>query len=94
VAQADLQLITHHYHCERGVEIPVTNILTDGESAVVLWVEGRQISLRQETSASGTRYAWPSDGAGYVWWTRGPEATLYWKEDGVELPLLICNESS
>jgi membrane-bound inhibitor of C-type lysozyme len=32
-------------------------------------------------------------GAGYVWWTKGPEATLYWKEGGGEVPLLTCSEA-
>ena len=40
-------------------------------------------------SASGARYVWPSDGSGYVWWTKGDTATLSWHdgESGTEQPL-------
>ena len=63
------------------------------EQVAVIHVEGSQITLYNESAASGARYAWPSDGAGYVWWTKGPEATLYWKEGGGEAPLLTCAEA-
>ena len=88
-AQAELQMITARYLCERSVEVPVTYVNADDQSVVTLTVEGRQISLYQEEAASGARYGWPSDGSNYVWWTKGREATLYWKnETGVETPIL------
>jgi membrane-bound inhibitor of C-type lysozyme len=71
--------MTATYSCERGVEIPVSYI-NSGESpgVAVLYVEGRMISLVAGESASGVRYAWPSDGSGYVWWTKGDTAMLSW----------------
>ena len=52
-----------------------------------------QIALLTEPSGSGARYGWPSDGAGYVWWTKGPEAMLLWREAGTESELLTrCRE--
>ena len=89
-AQAEIDLVTQRYTCERGVEIPVAYVRAEGSTVVVLTVEGRQIALYQDISASGTRYAWPSDGAGYVWWTKGDGATLLWKDGaaGTETVLL------
>jgi membrane-bound inhibitor of C-type lysozyme len=77
-ASAEIEVATSTYRCERGVAIPVTYVNADGGSAVVLNVEGRQITLIQAEAASGARYAWPSDGSGYVWWNKGDTATLSW----------------
>lgn len=68
------------YLCDRGVEVPVAYVNAAEGSAAVLHVEGRLITLLNEPAASGARYAWPSDGAGYVWWTKGDTATLYWHD--------------
>ena len=68
------------FRCERGVEIPVTFVIAADGSVAVLTVEGRQIALPQAVSGSGARYAWPSDGSGYVFWTKGDEATLSWAD--------------
>lgn len=68
------------YLCDRGVEVPVAYVNSAEGSAAVLHVEGRLISLLNEPAASGARYAWPSDGSGYVWWTKGDSATLYWRD--------------
>ncbi len=89
-AHADQQLVTARYLCERGVEVPVAYVNADGASVAVLTVEGRQIALQQEVSASGARYGWPSDGSNYVWWSKGDSATLLWKDGaaGTETPLL------
>jgi len=88
-AQAELQMITARYVCERGVEVPVTYVAADDQSVVTLTVEGRQISLYSEVAASGARYGWPSDGSNYVWLNKGAEATLYWKDEtGAETPIL------
>ncbi len=88
-AQAELQMITARYLCERGVEVPVAYVNADGEAVVTLTVEGSQISLYQERSASGARYGWPSDGSNYVWWSKGDTAVLYWKDaTGAETPIL------
>ena len=44
----------------------------------MIHVENRQITLTRSRSASGVRYAWPGDGSGYIWWTKGDDATLLW----------------
>lgn len=92
VPAARADLVTATYVCDRGVTVPAAYINADGTSYAVIHVEGRQIALQQALAASGVRYAWPSDGAGYVWWTKGPEATLYWSEGNVETPLLTCRQ--
>ncbi len=93
-AQADMDLVTQRYTCDRGVEIPVSYVRAEDSSVVVLTVEGRQIALYQDVASSGARYAWPSDGAGYVWLTKGAEAMLFWKEGGTETLLLTCAEQT
>lgn len=91
-ALAETEVLTLRYACDRGVEVPATYVNADDLSLAVIHVEGSQITLYSEVAASGARYGWPSDGANYVWWTKGPEATLYWKEGGEETPLLTCTE--
>lgn len=84
-------LMTMRYLCgDRGVEVPAAYVTTPEGSVAVVHVEGRQIALLAEPAASGVRYGWPSDGSNYVWWTKGDEATLYWKDGaaGTETPLL------
>ncbi|OYX41802.1 MAG: hypothetical protein B7Z02_14445 [Rhodobacterales bacterium 32-67-9] len=81
-AAAELSVSTVRYGCERGVEIAASYVNADTGGAAVLQVEGRQVALLLAPSASGARYAWPSDGSGYVWWTKGNEATLLWREAG------------
>jgi len=87
-ALAEPEMITTRYTCERGIEVPASYVNYGEFSVAVINVEGRQISLYLERSASGARYGWPSDGANYVWWTKGKDATLYWKEGGEETPIL------
>lgn len=82
------QVQAQRYLCDRGVEVPATYVNAPGLSLAVIVVEGRQVTLHAEPAASGARYGWPSDAAGYVWWTKGPEATLSWREAGAERPLL------
>ena len=96
VAQAETQVLTLRYTCDRGVEVPATYVNAEDQQIAVIHVEGTQITLFSETAASGARYGWPSDGSSYVWWTKGPEATLYWKdgEKGTEEPVLQnCKEA-
>ncbi len=88
-ALAELQMTTTRYACERGVSVPVTYVNADGQSVVVLTVDGRQTSLYSEVVASGARYGWPSDGSNYVWTTQGSDARLFWKDEtGAETPVL------
>jgi membrane-bound inhibitor of C-type lysozyme len=92
-AWAETQVVTTRYACDRGVEVPGTYVTADDLAVVVLNVDGTQITLYQEPAASGVRYGWPSDGATYVWWTKGKDATLFWKEAGTETPLLTCADT-
>lgn len=80
MAQDGLQVTPARYLCDRGVLVPATYINAGDDSVAVIHVEGQQITLMIEQSASGARYGWPSDGSHYVWWTKGPEATLYWHD--------------
>lgn len=84
----DSSFQTTRYLCERGVEVPVTYVNAPDLSLAVLNVEGTQITLEIETSASGARYGWPSDGAHYIWWTKGETAFLMWSEGGEEKTIL------
>ena len=79
-AFAEMSVQNGRYTCDRGVEIPVVYV-TDPENAVaILVVEGNQVLVYAEDAASGVRYGWPSDGSNYVWWTKGTDATLYWRD--------------
>lgn len=89
-AAAAQDFTTMTYICDRGVEVPATYVIAAETNLAVIHVDGRQITLVNEVSASGSRYAWPSDGSGYVWWTKGDEATLYWKTPDDEAPVLAC----
>jgi len=81
---------TQTYTCDRGIEVPATYVVGPDTDLAVINVDGRQITLRAEPAASGVRYSWPSDGSVYVWWTKGDEATLFWKTPEGETPLLTC----
>lgn len=84
------EFTTQRYSCDRGVEVPATYVNGPDLSLVVIHVDGTQITLLNEPAASGARYGWPSDGSNYVWWTKGDEATLYWKTPEGEAALLAC----
>lgn len=91
VAETSFQ--TTQYLCDRDVMVPATYINAKDQSFAVIHVEGNQITLLNEPAASGARYGWPSDGASYVWWTKGSEATLYWKAGGNETLVLSCKDA-
>jgi membrane-bound inhibitor of C-type lysozyme len=84
------EFTTTRYTCDRDVEVPATYVNGPELSLVVIHVDGSQITLLNEPAASGARYGWPSDGSNYVWWTKGDEATLYWKSPEGEGLLLTC----
>ena len=93
-AQAETRALT--YTCERGVDIPAVYVNGDDLAVVVLWIEGRMINLERTEAASGARYQFPNDGSGYVWWSKGDEATLAWfdAEVGEEVTLYaFCSEA-
>jgi membrane-bound inhibitor of C-type lysozyme len=79
------------YLCSRGGVIEAVYVNTAEGALAVLVVEGQQLVLVNEPAASGARYGWPSGGANYVWWTKGAEATLYWREAGEEQVLETCS---
>lgn len=81
-AMAETQVQNMTYRCDRGVSVPVVYVNAPDTSIAVIYVEGGQYLLYAEPAASGARYGWPSDGSNYVWWTKGEEATLYWKDGG------------
>lgn len=88
------QVLTTRYACDRGVMVPATYVNAADLSLAVIHVEGTQITLYNEPAASGARYGGPSDGASYVWWTKGDAATLFWKDAGQETPILQnCKEN-
>lgn len=89
-ALAETQVQNMTYLCDRDVAVPVVYVNAPDTSFVVIHVEGGQYLLYSEPAASGARYGWPSDGSNYVWWTKGDEATLYWKdgEAGSETAIL------
>lgn len=93
VAAAEIATDSWQYSCDRGTVIFVTYLSADAAgAAVVIYAEGRQIALLSE-SDPGTevsRFAWPSDGAGYVWLSGRNDGTLLWKEAGTETVLLTC----
>lgn len=92
-ALAETGIQTSRYTCDRGVSVPATYVNADDMSLVVLQVDGGQITLFAEPAGSGVRYGWPSDGSSYVWWTKGAEASLFWKEPGAETLVLTCQQT-
>ena len=80
LAFAEMAVQNIRYTCERGVEIPVVYVNDDATSLAVLVVEGGQILLYSEPSASDARYGWPSGGSNYVWLSKDSEATLMWHD--------------
>ncbi|MGI1661261.1 MliC family protein [Palleronia sp. KMU-117] len=90
---ASAEVITARYLCERGVEIPVTYVNGEGiDPVAVLNIEGSQITLILERSASGARYGWPSGGSHYLWWTKGDAATLYWHDGSAGTETVLYSE--
>jgi len=84
------EFTTQRYTCDRGVEVPATYVNGADQSLAIIHVDGNQITLVNEPAESGARYGWPSDGSNYVWWTKGNDATLYWKTPEGETALLTC----
>lgn len=89
-ASAAFEVLTETYACARGVEVPAAYVNAADGSAAILTVEGRQVALVAEPAASGARYGWPSGGSGYLWVTKGSEATLFWRDGaaGTETAIL------
>lgn len=92
-AMAGDEIASFNYQCDRGVNVAATYINVGDFSGAVLQADGRQIAAVIAQSASGARYVSADEGPKYVWWTKGPEATLYWQEGTEEeTTLLTCVE--
>jgi membrane-bound inhibitor of C-type lysozyme len=94
-AAAELELTTLQYLCDRGVVIPAAYVSDGIDSAVVtLMFDGRMFSLVGQPVEGGLRYAWPSDGSGYVWLVGGTAAVLSWRDGaaGTETALVQCTQ--
>jgi membrane-bound inhibitor of C-type lysozyme len=85
------EVVTVTYDCERGVEVPATYVNGD-EPVAVITVEGAQVTLIIERSASGARYGWPSDGSHYVWWIKGDTGTLYWRDGASRTETVLLSD--
>ena len=92
LATAQIDAQNTRYTCERGVEIPVVYVNDAETSLAILVVEGGQILLYSEPSASGARYGWPSDGSNYVWWSKGTEATLFWRDGATNTETTLLSD--
>lgn len=79
-----------HYACDDHAARDVTYINGDGQSFAIVPVGGAALVFVDVLSGSGARYV-----AGqYVWWTKGPEATLYDLMRGENgKPLATCREA-
>lgn len=89
VALAEMDVQNIGYTCARGVNIPVVYANSGETSIAVLVVEGRQILLHTEVTASGARYGWPSGGSNYVWLTKGSAATLMWRDGATNTETIL-----
>ncbi|MDP2083175.1 MAG: MliC family protein [Pseudotabrizicola sp.] len=87
---APLDVQNLRFKCDRDVEVPVVFVTGPEDAVAVVQIDGGQFLLYREPAASGAKYSWPSDGASYVLWSKGNEATIYWREAGKESPLLTC----
>jgi membrane-bound inhibitor of C-type lysozyme len=69
------------YVCANGRYFAV-NYGQEGEtpSVTLTFENDERALLLAEPSASGARYGWPSDGTGYVFWSKGQEAMVLLKD--------------
>lgn len=77
-----------HYTCDGARKITATYLnARNGQSFALLRVKGRAMLFVNVLSASGARYV-----AGhYVWWTKGPGATMYDEMAGENAPPILAN---
>jgi membrane-bound inhibitor of C-type lysozyme len=65
------------YACPGGVVVQAAYINPgSGPSYAVIGWAGKLIPMQDGPTGSGARYAAFGDQGGYVWWTKGAEATL------------------
>lgn len=91
-ALAEVSLDSVEYRCVRDVTVLATYLNTPEESFAVIFVEGRQVALRNVLSASGAKYAQAKDDAGYVWWTKGQNGFLLWVDPATGAEDMLLNE--
>ncbi len=77
-----------HYTCDGGQTITARYLnARNGQGFAVLRIKGRTMLFVDTLAASGVRYA-----AGpYVWWPKGPGATLYDEMAGENAPPMLAN---
>ena len=77
-----------HYTCDGGQKITASYLnARNGQGFAVLRIKGKTMLFVNALSASGARYV-----AGhYVWWTKGPGATLYDEMAGENAPPMLAN---
>ena len=93
-SHADSGIFNATYTCERGVTAPIVYAtLETGENVAIIGVEGQQVGLVQVQGASGVKYAPANDVSGYIWWTKGDEASLYFRSgaDGSDEATLLSD---
>lgn len=77
-----------HYTCDGGKTITARYLnARNGQGFALLRIGGKTMLFVDTLSASGARYV-----AGrYVWWTKGPSATLYDGMTGDNAPPMLAN---
>jgi membrane-bound inhibitor of C-type lysozyme len=81
VANAEMR----EYACSGNHRVEVSYVnTTDGDSLAMLEVDGRPHVFVAAMAASGVRYV----SGPYVWWTKGPHASLVRDDDQDGKPLL------
>ena len=89
-ALAQQEISAVNYVCDRDVMLHAIYMHGQDLNQVLIKTEASQVLLPGKRTASGARYGQSSNGTGFVWWTKGDEATLYWKTPEGETPLLTC----
>ena len=87
---ASAEIIEAEYLCEGSVTLSALYLTERNPQIVVIDGDGVLAALRAVPAASGARYEGAPGQGGYVWWSKGDEATLYWAdgETGIEEPFL------
>jgi len=85
----DGERTTMRYDCEGLESFDVHYLNVQPNFLAIVPVEGEDLLFVSVLSASGARYASNQ----YVWWTRGPEASLYDLTQGEDAdPIATCME--
>jgi membrane-bound inhibitor of C-type lysozyme len=90
-AHAGFQVADLRYACDRGVTVQASYINDSQNSAAVIVVEGRQVTLMAGPTGSGARYVQSTDDSHYIWWTKGADATLYWRDSTTNADTVVLD---